>query len=46
MEVLRLVAALEDEILEEGIGGERRGEEVRCKEMGGIGKDGGLGMRE
>jgi hypothetical protein len=46
MDVLGLVAILEDEVLEKGVGGERGGEEVGGEVGRWIGEDRGLGGGE
>lgn len=46
VDVLGLVAAVEGEVLEEGVGRERGGEEARREEGGRVGEDRGLGARE
>jgi len=46
VDVLRLVPVLEHEVLEEGVGGERRGEELRREEAGRVGHHRGRGARE
>lgn len=46
VDVLGLIAIFEDEVLEEGVCGERGGEEAGGEERGRVGEDGGVGLGE
>lgn len=46
MDVLLLAAVVEGEVLKEGVGRERRAEELRREEGAWVGEDSGSGTRE